>query len=280
MKKITIKLSVLLLALVTLISSCKKIDEVTDTIEGSKNPYEQIGKLHNDFLTNVKNQFAPNVEITNLEDGFDYITDFHVSYILKANLNDEEKSMYANALNEYKRFVKTSEFYNEFFISNSKNSDGEYFAYVKDAYSIGIIDDFEFEQLNLIGRTLKGNYYGEISDYDLEQLLHKINNQWLKKRYSTDSKTGQILAMSLALSLSSIDWWKENPDAFGNAKLPPVVGADIAGAVIGGVISGVNSYINTGEVSWGGVAVGAGAGAITGSTGVVGKVGKWISNLF
>jgi hypothetical protein len=279
MKKI-IRLSVFIITLITLITSCKKIDEISNPIKISKNPYEKIGKLHNDFLTNVKNNFVPNMTITNLEDGFSFITDFHVSYVLGSSLNSEEKAGYVKSLNEYKRFVNTHEFYNEFFTSESKDSQGRYYDYLKEAYTIGIIDNFEFEQLNMIGQKLVENYYGEISNTEFEQLLIKINNKWIAKNYSTDSETGQILAMSLSLSFSSIEWWKENPDAFGDAKLPPVVGADIAGAVVGGVVAGVNSYILNGEVNWGAVGLGAGAGAITGSTGVVGKVGKWISSLF
>lgn len=55
---------------------------------------------------------------------------------------------------------------------------------------------------------------------------------------------------------------------------------DIVGAVIGGVSGGVGSVVVGGELNWGSVAWGAGVGAITGSTGVVGKVSKWIVSLF
>jgi hypothetical protein len=281
MKKHIIKLAVLLIAFTALISSCKKIDEITDPVENRKNPYEHVGKLHNDFLTNVKNNFDPNMEISNLEDGFDFITDFHISYVLKSNLNSAEKSLYVSSLNEYKRFVKTSDFYNEFFISTSKDDDMKYWDYIDIALSIGLIDNFEFEQLTIIGEALVDGYYGILTDYEFAQTIVSVENRW-KLKYPVNCEEGNVLAVTLALSTASIEWWEANPDAFenGNAKLPPVVGADVAGAVIGGVIAGVNSYINTGEVSWGGVAIGAGAGAVTGSTGVVGKVGKWISKLF
>ncbi len=54
---------------------------------------------------------------------------------------------------------------------------------------------------------------------------------------------------------------------------------DVVGAVIGGVSGGIGSAVVGGHWNWGSVAWGAGVGAITGSTGVVGKVAKWIVSL-
>lgn len=62
--------------------------------------------------------------------------------------------------------------------------------------------------------------------------------------------------------------------------VPAFVGADIAGAVIGACSSGIGSYVTSDSVNWKSVAWCAASGAVIGSTGVVGKVGKWISKLF
>ena len=59
--------------------------------------------------------------------------------------------------------------------------------------------------------------------------------------------------------------------------LPVFVGADIAGAVIGACSSGLGSYFMSGKVDWRSVGWSAASGAITGSTGVVGKIGRWLS---
>ncbi len=58
------------------------------------------------------------------------------------------------------------------------------------------------------------------------------------------------------------------------------VGADIAGAAVGATQSAIISYTTTGEVNWESVGLSAVGGAIVGSTGIIGKAGKWISNLF
>lgn len=280
-KLFTVLLVVVLVTSAGIFYACQKIDENTNPLKVTKNPYEYLGKMNNDFLTNFKDNFKFDAAITKLGDGIDLVKEFNVSYVLNSNLNQEEKEIYVNSFDEFKRFVNAPEFYSEFFSPNSKNSDGEYFDFVKEVYSIGRIDDFEFEQLNLIGKVLIENYEGIISDYELEKIILKIQDDWSAQGYSVNSDKGHILAMTLAISISSIEWWKENPDVIELTKAVPVVVAnDVAGAAIGAVVAGVNSYVNTGEVSWGGVAGGAVAGAVTGSTGVVGKIGKWISNLF
>ena len=280
MKKI-IYITVAALFLLQL-TGCNKTNNDDNLSNITENPYAYIGKLHNDFLTNVKNNFNPNPEITTLEDGIDFIKDFHVSYLIQSDLTPEEKEMYIASFNEYKRFVNIPEFYNEFFASNSKNSeDCKYFNIIKEAYSLSIIDDFEFDRLNLIGQLLIENYEGVTSDSELERIIFQIQDDWTGKRYAVNSDKGQILAITLAISISSIEWWKENPDATELTRaLPAVVGVDIVNGVISGVIAGIASYSSTGGLNWCAISISAGGGAITGSTGVAGKVWNWLTGLF
>ena len=59
--------------------------------------------------------------------------------------------------------------------------------------------------------------------------------------------------------------------------VPTFVGADVAGAVIGAASSAGYQLVSNGSVGdWGGAA----SGAVVGSTGVVGKIGKFLSSLF
>jgi len=96
------------------------------------------------------------------------------------------------------------------------------------------------------------------------------------------------MAMTLAISISSLNWWKENGDtlsgSLGKIKsamlLPAWVGADIAGAAIGAITSGISQYTVNGDVNWSVVGLSALGGAVAGSTGIVGKVGEWLSGLF
>jgi len=62
--------------------------------------------------------------------------------------------------------------------------------------------------------------------------------------------------------------------------LPAWAAADVVGAGYSAVVAGIGSYSTTGEVNWGEVRIAAVGGAVAGSTGIIGKAGKWLSGLF
>lgn len=250
--------------------------------------FEKYGKIHNDFLTNFKNEFKVNPNISNLDEGVGFICEFNKSFVDQADLTISEQELLKKSLEDNKRHVITRDFYNELYYSPLKNSgesnNGLLFESNSLALSKSLIDEFEYEKLNIIGLKVKENHDGNISDEELELLLLQIKDEWLLQGYNENSKHGQTLAITLAISLASIEWWKENPDAFGNrldsAKALPVwAAADIVGAGYGAVIAGIGSYATSGEVNWGAVGLAAGGGAIAGSTGIIGKAGKWLSGL-
>jgi hypothetical protein len=124
-----------------------------------------------------------------------------------------------------------------------------------------------------------------ISDYELKKIILQIKNEWIAKGYSIDSDNGHALAITLAILLASIEWWEENPDAFGdnqkNTKASPAwAAADVVGAGYSAVVAEIGSYSTTGEVNWGEVRIAAVGGAVAGSTGIIRKAGKWLSGLF
>lgn len=94
-----------------------------------------------------------------------------------------------------------------------------------------------------------------------------------------------MVASILAISIASIEWWEENPDAFAdNTKstkaLPVWAAADVVGGVLGAGMSAAAQYGVNGDVNWEIVGYSALGGAVAGSTGIVGKAAKWISGLF
>ena len=200
-------------------------------------------------------------------------------------MNDKEKNMLVESLNDYKRFVHSQQFYYELYRMDMKTMcDSCYSSVVYQARSIGMIDDFEYNKLEQIGQIVKDNCDGIVSNDELKRCIMAIDDEAKEYYGSTNSNDGQTLAITLSIAFASIEWWEENPDAFGdinNSKvLPAWVGADIAGAAYGAIVSGVGSYVTTGSVNWGGVGISAAAGAISGSTGIIGKAGKWLTNLF
>lgn len=90
------------------------------------------------------------------------------------------------------------------------------------------------------------------------------------------ARGGVVLNVSKVLSTIG----KMNNFLVPSKVLPVFVGVDIAGAIIDACVSGVGSYVTASDFNWKSVAWGAASSAIVGSTGIVGKVGKWISKLF
>lgn len=90
----------------------------------------------------------------------------------------------------------------------------------------------------------------------------------------------------LAISMASLEWWGQNSDALDDlasknnaanrALIAPWVAADLVGATWGGATGAIASYAGTGEVNWTAVGVGALSGAVSGSTGAIGKIAKWL----
>jgi len=267
------------------ITSCQKTDEVINSNLKKMNfeSYEKYGKIHNDFLSYFKNEFVINPDITKLSEGIDYITQFYINYAMRLDLSADEKDNLIKSLEDYKRFLYTPDLYNELFVS--EESKGLYFESITQAYKLGIIDDFEFNSMNLIGQKAKDNHDGLISYEELKNIILQIKNEWIAKGYSIESDKGHALAITLAISLASIEWWEENPDAFSdnqkNTKALPVWAAtDIVGAAVGATMSAITSYATTGEVNWSAVGINAVSGAVMGSTGAIAKGGQWLSSLF
>ncbi|MBK6935371.1 MAG: glycine zipper family protein [Bacteroidales bacterium] len=285
MKKIFFNLLGIAVIAIIAITSCQKPDEVINSNlkKMSFESFEKYGKMHNDFLSHFKNEFVINPDITKLSEGIDYITQFYINYAMELEIGTDEKNTLIKSLEDYKRFLYTPEFYNELFVS--EDSSGLYFESIKQAHNLRIIDDFEFNRMNLIGQKAKDNHDGLISYEELKNIILQIKNEWIAQGYSIESDKGHALAITLAISLASIEWWEENPDAYDdnqkNTKaLPAWAGADIVGAGYGAAVSAISSYTTTGEVNWEAVGIGAVSGAVSGSTGIIGKAGKWLSNLF
>ena len=293
MKKMFFNL-IVLLSFILVFVNCNNKEE---SIQSSSSEvlkfedFEKMGILHNQFLTNLKENFQISENIVGREEGIEYVNQFNQAFADEINLSISEKGLLKKYLEENKRFVDTSSFYQEVFVrSNNLRNDGEssqglLLDNLEESYEKDLIDVFEYENLKLIGLKTKENYDGIMSDNELKSLLIDIKEAWISKNYEDNSEYGRTLAFVLTISLSSLEWWEENPDApffdlRSTTALPALVGADIAGAIVGGVSGGIGSYIITGSVNWGSVGWGAASGAICGSTGVVGKLGGWITSLF
>ena len=272
---------------VLLFHACRKADSNMTNNENESVVLitaDELGRIHNCFLTHFKNEFVTNPTLSTIEEGLDYITSFYTDFANTLELGDEEKDALIESLIDYKRFLSTNQFYNELYINNIKNdndSTGMYFSAARQANNLGILDDFEYNKLEFIGQIVKDNYNGLLSNEELKVLIKKIDEERI--HHYTNTNSGQVLAYTIAVAFASIEWWEENPDAFGDngssKALPAWAAADIVGAAYSSIVSGVGSYTTTGSVNWGAVGIAAAGGAIAGSTGIIGKASKWLTTL-
>lgn len=276
-----------LVAAVFVIVGCSNNDELLLVEEPQSQVltidlFKHYGEIHNSFLINAYKNFEAPRRNSSLNDAIEYISDFNISFVSKLDIDDVEKLESIRLLQKYKHFVNTSAFYAEHFIVGSKsNSDKAlYFEMIDEAANIEAIDDFELQQVVRIGQLLQENHDGMISDEDLYNIIVQIKDQWEAMAYTVESNKGQMLGVILSISISSLEWWRENPEAAmgQNTRIAPWAAADIAGAVIGAAGAAVNGAVN-GEVTAGGVATGALIGAVVGSTGVVNKLAEVISTI-
>jgi len=211
--------------------------------------------------------FEPDESITNLEDAIEFVNQFNISFALTLDIQEYEFKKIIESLNNFKRLVCTDVLVSEI------NDEGLYLDYLKEAYKRKVIDKFEYDNLITLVQASYDNCMGRVSKENLEILVNNIQSNWEAKRSTFGAEYGNLLGITLAISQASLEWWTEN----WVEKLPPQVGTDIAGAVIGGCIAlGGQLIFGDGSVNWGAVGYGALGGAITGSTGAVGKLGRWI----
>lgn len=189
-------------------------------------------------------------------------------------------------LDNYKELVQTETLTSRAFhqISNGRITSDEVdiFQTIEALKSNGLISNFGYKLLISYSNDIKANYESILSDSELKSKTIQYISDFENHGYSVDSGEGEMIGNILAISIASIEWWEENPDAFefdnenGRVMIAPWAAADIVGAAWGGTTGAIGSYAGTGEVNWTAVGVGALSGAIAGSTGAVGKIAKWL----
>ena len=269
-------------------------DEEVRTEPLSFESFEVLGQIHNDFLSKVENDFEPDQKIVALDEGLDYILKFQLDYLESTKISDKEKSRLQKALTNHKTLLVFDRTYQDLTstnINNGRTSDNSQSYSMQDAienaYKNKLIDEFEYESLSKLRSKVIQSYEGEISETELKEYLINLKNNWLNQGYTVDFPNGRIMAYTLAISISSLQWWEDHAltgvseNANGRVMaLPAWAALDIGGALVSGAIAASGQYTLTGEVNWEVVGWSAAGGAVSSSTGVVGKIGKWIGGLF
>jgi hypothetical protein len=264
-----------------------------DNYEKLDNEVNNLGLIHNNVLNNVYLNFKI-PENTTYEEGVDNIKNFNqgfLSSLISESDNTTKDSQFISSLfNDVKYFVNQTDFENTLL-----NTSGKYSLLnsINTLRSNNLVSENNLIILENLNNAISNNIRGLSTSLKLEQDLISIYNSAVE---SKDENGGLLIKQVIAIGLTSCQWWRNNPDAFNinNVKersgpfsdlnestiLAQVVAMDIAGALVSSGAVALNNYINSGHVNWHAVGTGAVIGAVTSSTGLVGKVGRWISSIF
>jgi hypothetical protein len=266
--------------------------------------FNNIGQLHNQHLSNVYNGFTIPTLSCEYESAIDQIKEFNKSYFLQYEViffgssqsskviddNFQFSRYFTNKVDFISRLLSTSD-------SASLNS------CVNWVNQMNEIDTNNKALFSDLATTIQDNLEGVISNTTYENLMISHAEEWLQINGSLNQPAGaKLTGYILTIALKSCQWWRDNPNAHfedevghpgeseagpnvdvytvPNVVVPPVVALDAAGALVSSVVSSGVQLINNGSISWGQTGTAAVAGAVTGSTGVVGKIAKWIKSWF
>lgn len=273
--------------------SCENSDNEVIAEQSEKltvEDFDYLGEWHNEFLVNAHENFDLSLAESNSES---------VKEVALDALKQLNKSFAASTKQRYNINVSQKELDQKFeecyrladreYVSEILFDDGTTRAYsedeiaglqpmVEELKNSQIISDFSYGILQDLVSSLQDNYNKLLSDYDLKQkvllLIQKVNNHG----YEKESVEGTLVASILAISIHSLDFWEENPDMlFTEGKVAQWVAMDAAGALVGGAMVVIKSYATTGtKANRKDFIIGAVGTAITASTGIIGKVAKWL----
>lgn len=142
-------------------------------------------------------------------------------------------------------------------------------------FHLQVIDNFELSILNELATDTKKNMDGVITNAQLTETVDRLCLLWNNKYGLSIKKDGLYSGYILSIAKASMEWW--NDEDIPTRAATEVIGADVAGAIVGAASSAIIQYSTTGKVDAKAVGYSALGGAITGSTGIVGKVGKLIT---
>lgn len=288
----------ILFACLTVILSC--IKNKTSIEEPAIDNFEQFsvfGDVHNMMLEYTENNLDLSVNCTSLDDGLDYLIKIQTEAIDKSTLPIADKKLIKRMLPEQRKLYLKKNINDGLLTKGEENPEAftidEITKLVNNSYASGLLDEFERESLlrliDMSVESAKGELEADVFNDNIEEMVSQWKSLYADVDYSglfedcsesCNIPHGALSAVVLNIAISSLGYWEEETHTKALGVVGTIAVQDIVGAVIGGVSGAVGSAVISDDVNWKSVAWGAGVGAITGSTGVVGKVSRFIASLF
>ena len=278
MKLIKFSLGFSLIAILFVVSCSKNDVTNIESTQLKASNFDKIGEIHNSFLTNVKDHFTPIESKTAEQEKIEAIYQFNKNFVSSLDISTEEKTLLIVGLEESKYLVKENVLISKSFGVSLSNklfeSEENLVEMIDNMKANGIINNDSYQILNSLSNDLKANYEGSLPDNQLKTNVQSLINDYNDIGYPSNSEGGMVGTI-LAISISSIEWWEQNPDALdnlasrSNASNKALIAPWLATSA--GVQYGVTGEVNWEVVGWTALATGAAA-----STGIIGKIAKWL----
>jgi len=249
-----------------------------------------VGEIHNDYMDLANNNFVGDESITNLNDQYSYYYSFLEDYTNSyPKFTNEEKNLFLNSVENNMNLIHYNNVVgiinNTILVDNPiEGKQTTLNKLIIDLKNNNLISNSELIKINTLQYTISQAFEGNISYEDFNLFIKDLENDVSENDYV-------LLEPISSIATYSNEWWTINereiylPEPVGSINpgdsqyqtyVAPVVATDVGGAIVGAALAAANQYINNGKVTVGGVAVGAVGGAIVASTGIAGRIGRWL----
>ncbi|MDE6236206.1 MAG: hypothetical protein K2M56_10700 [Muribaculaceae bacterium] len=255
-----------------------KAEDQTTPINSLEN-YRFWGDAHNALLEATVNNYGIRTRVVGDEDAhpsYDELNQLQLQYALALDMDENYKPVLCQGLTQFKAYYDTDQLYNDYFVK--KNGSYPIVDEFKELRNNGIIDGFEFTYIKELCEVIAQYKQGIVSLTFLDNEIKMIDGKWAEHYQDVGTPQGQTLAYVLCIASSSVEWWSEQE--VHTRVVPAWVAADVGGALVGAAIEGGTQFIKFNRVtSWTNVGCKALGGAVVASTGIAGKIGKWLFRL-
>lgn len=274
--------AMLLLAMLLIPLACDNVRNVEEDTS-NKLSLEEVMLVHRAAMEQAKNNFNPEDDITGIDEKIDYFPEFNQSSIRKMNLHESKIKSLNSAIDSYKNMAVRFEYIslNKQKIVSTDPVEIQQIV-IDDLESSGLFSSSEINLVRRISRSFELAEEGDIPPTSIGDSI-SVYTTFYKGLKPTSDESKYTVGVVLAIAEESYDWWSRNPGAIistdGKSKailLPTIVAQDVAGAIVGAGITAGYQLMQD-EFDWGAVGWAAAGGAIVGSTGLVGRIAKWLS---
>ncbi|MEM9546289.1 MAG: hypothetical protein AAGA77_09950 [Bacteroidota bacterium] len=224
-----------------------------------------LGDIHNEYMMEACSSFDAK-GINTKEEGLIYISDFATDFTPSDDRHHEDISEgISNFTNDWTFLIENQ-------LKAEANSDRIHES-LASGVTLGLIDNFEKNLLIEILNLTNENYsFEELNDFIDEKIL-----SWEAQGYAESDHFGTYSGMVLAISKKSTEWWLTHEECLLDESSRWVwLASDAVGAGIGLCVALISHEL-TGESNPDSVGVSIVAGAVVGSLGIAGRLGKAIS---